>query len=316
MTSKKALEGALESVRAEVRAAGGKADVATPDFQDVADPQTADFKKFADAVSELARRSPDLSADRLARAAITGMIRQSPDCHTYFFDGRSRIDSRPVRSTGDPRPAAPSGQVLQQPDEAGLTGRILDGGVAYIRWTEFRLNGTYDIKAKVKDLVTRALAAGAKAWLFDVRGNSGGNGADSIASFFLNGEPLMRIDERVGNPTIKAANKDLRLPEAYQLPIALIQNDQGGSDPEIFALFLKEARRATIVGGKSIGCVGSTSPTALRDGTTFFVVSEEYTGAASGARYNNAGIPPDVAASDAQAIDVAAKLLRDQIAKR
>jgi C-terminal processing protease CtpA/Prc len=316
VSSKKALTGALDAVKAEVRASGAKDDIATPDFQDEAEPLTADFKKFADAVSDLARRAPDLSPDRILRAAVGGMIRQSPDCHTYYFDGRSRLDSRPVQAKGDPRPAPPAGQVLQQPDEAGVTGRMLDGGIAYIRWTEFKITGTYDIRAKVKSVMDLALAAGAKAWLFDVRGNSGGNGADIMASWFLNGEPVMKVDDRVGAPQIKTANKDFRLPAPYQLPIALVQNDQGGSDPEIFALYLKEAKRGTIVGGKSIGCVGAASPTPLSDGTEFLVVASEFSGAVSGTKYNNVGIPPDVEATDARAIDVASKLLRDQIAKK
>lgn len=316
VSSKKALTGALDAVKAEVRNAGGKDDVPTPDFTDEAAPVIGDFRKFADAVSQLADRAPDLPAATIARAAIAGMIRQSPDCHTYYFDGRTRLDSRPVQPKGESRPAPPAGNVLQQPDEAGLSARMLDGGVAYIRWTAFRVTGTYDIRAQLKAVLDKALAAGAKAWLFDVRGNVGGNGADVIGSWFLNGEPVMKVDERVGSPTVKTANKDLRLPDRYQLPIALIQNDQGGSDPEILALYLKESKRGTIVGGKSIGCVGAAGPTALGDGSEFLVAVEQYSGAVTGTLYNNSGIPPDVVASDAQAVDVASKLLRDQIAKR
>jgi C-terminal processing protease CtpA/Prc len=314
VSSKKALEGALDAVRAEVRALGGKADVATPAFQDVDEPVLADFRKLADALSELAARTPELSPDRLARAAIGGMIRASPDCHTYYFDGRGRLDSRPVRETGVANPAPPSGQVVAQADEAGLSARLLEGGVAYVRWTEFRITGTYDIRAKVKTVLEKALAAGAKAWLFDMRGNVGGNGPEIIASYFLRDEAVMEIHVRTGKAGVRSANPAFRLPEEYQLPIALVQNDQGGSGPEILALFFKETKRGTIVGGKSVGCVGSASPTALPDGTQFLVVSEEYVGAITGTRYNNSGIPPDVTATDAAAIETAAKLLRDRIA--
>src|SRR3989441_13220389 len=64
VTSKKALQSALDAVRSVVRAAGGKADVATPDFQDVDEPQTADFNKFADTVSQLAASNPNVSASK------------------------------------------------------------------------------------------------------------------------------------------------------------------------------------------------------------------------------------------------------------
>jgi C-terminal processing protease CtpA/Prc len=315
VSSKKALEGALEAVRAQVRALGGKADVATPDFEDVAEPVLADFKKFADAVSQLAARTPDLSSDRLARAAIGGMLRQSPDCHTYYLDGSGRLDSRPVRETGVPNPAPPQGQVIAQPDEAGLSARLMDGGVAYVRWTQFLLTGTYDIRAKVKAVLEKALAAGAKAWLFDMRGNIGGNGPEIIASYFLKDEAVMEVHLKNGKAGVRSANSAFRLPEGYQLPIAVIQNDAGGSGPEVFALFLKETKRGTIVGQKSVGCVGSAGPTALPDGTAIYIAFEEYVGAITGTRYNNVGIPPDVEATDAAAIETAAKLLRDQLAK-
>ena len=316
VSSKKALEGALDAIRDAAKKVGSKADVKTPDFQDVQEPVLADFRKFADAVSEIAVKTPELQPADIFRAAVTGMIRQSPDCHTYYFDSRSRVDSRPIQQVGSRNVTPPDGQVLLPPDEAGLTERIMDGGVAWIRFTEFRINGTYDIRAKVKNALDLGLAAGAKAWLFDVRGNIGGNGPDVIASYFLNGESVMNVDVRTGRAGVQSANKDLRLAEKYQLPIAIVQNDAGGSGPEIFALYMKETKRGTIVGGKSVGCVGSTAPTTLSDGTQIYITVEEYSGAITGTKYNNQGVAPDVTASDAQAIDTAAKMLRDKIAGR
>jgi len=314
VSSKKALEAGLEAVRAEVRALGGKPEIATPDFQDVPEPVLADFRKFADAVSQLAARTPELSADRLSRAAIIGMIRQTPDCHTYYIDGR-RNDSRPVTETGTANPAPPEGRVLAQADESGLTARMLDGGIAYVRWREFRITGTYDIRTKVKAVLEAALAAGAKAWLFDMRGNVGGNGPEVIASYFLRDEAVMEVHVKTGKAGVRSANTAFRLPEQFQLPIALVQNGQGGSAPEILALFLKETKRGTVVGQRSVGCVGATSPTQLPDGTTLYVAAEEYVGAITGTRYNNVGVSPDVEATDAAAIDTAARLLREQVAK-
>ena len=220
-------------------------------------------------------------------------------CH----GGVHRLVARPGIGQGD-------GQVLQQPDQAGLTGRMLPGGIAYVRWTQFEIDGTYDIRAKVKAVLDKALAAGAKAWLFDLRGNSGGNGADIMASWFMKGESVMRAQQRAGQPTVYSANADLRLPDAYQLPVAVILNDRSASDPEVFALYLKEAGRGTVVGAKSFGCVGSKHVASLPDGTQLHVTVEEFGRAISGAHYNNVGIPPDDAASDARAIVIAADRLR------
>lgn len=302
-------------MRAEVKAVGGTATVATPQLSDKPEPVLADFRAFADAVSELAAKTPELSRERIARAAIVGMIRTSPDCHTYYIDGR-RNDSRPIAETGTANPAPPDGRVLLQPDEAGLTVRMLDGGIAYVRWREFVVHANYDIRAKVKGALETALASGAKAWLFDMRGNVGGNGPEVIASYFLKDEAVMEVHLKNGKAGVRSANSAFRLPESFQLPIAVVQNGQGGSAPEILALFMKETKRGTIVGGRSVGCVGATSPTQLPDGTALYVVAEEYVGAITGTRYNNAGVAPDVEATDAQAIAAAVRVLNDRIAGR
>src|SRR5438132_11072060 len=70
VTSKKALEGALQAVRKVINDAGGKSDVATPEFQDVDSPQTTDFDKFADVVSQLVPCIHDVSVKQISYAAI------------------------------------------------------------------------------------------------------------------------------------------------------------------------------------------------------------------------------------------------------
>jgi peptidase S41-like protein len=315
VTSKKALEMALEFVRKEVERTGGSTDVATPQFGDVAETNLGDFRKFADALSAIAAKNPQLSGDDIAVASITGMLRATPDCHTYYFDGR-RLDSRPIEETGVSDPAPPQGREIWPRDQAGLTARIIEGGVAYIRFTAFLVTGTYDIREKVKAVLERALAEGATAWLFDLRGNGGGNGPEFIASYFLNGETLMDVHYRSGFGGSKRAIPELRLPEPYQLPIAVVLNGRGGSGPEVFGLFLKEAKRATIIGKRTVGCLGATSPTHMPDGSQISVVVEEYVGAVTKTKYNNAGIEPDIAADDSSAVEVARRHLLAEIAAR
>ena len=315
VTSKKALEAALEAVKAEVRAAGGKDAVDTPAFQDTDEPQLADFNKFAQAVGRLAANNAQLSANRIADAAITGMIKASPDCHTYYVDNSGQVrNSSGKIPTGTGAMIPAQGTSLGGPDQAGLSGKMLTGGVAYITWHEFAINGTYRITDMVKAMLDKALAQGAKAWLFDLRGNVGGNGADLMASWFLNGEPTLSVVVKTGNAGTMTANKDLRLPAAYQLPIAVILNDRGGSAPEVLGASLKENKRATIVGKQSVGCLGATSPTHMTDNSELSVTVQEFTGAVTGTKYNNNGIAPDVAADDQSAVDVATKLLLDRVA--
>jgi carboxyl-terminal processing protease len=214
-------------------------------------------------------------------------------------------------------PQVPSGGtfIQQQPDQSGLQAKMLDGGIAYLTWHSFEINGTYRVTDAVKAVLDKALAAGAKAWLFDLRANVGGNGADTMWSWFLNGEPTLKTSVKTGSAGTSSGNKDLRLGPAYQLPIAIILNDRGGSAPEVFAAGLKENKRATIVGARSAGCLGSTSSSPLgSDGSQLYVVQAEFVGAVTGTKYNNIGIEPDVAADDASAIAAASKVLLDKIA--
>jgi len=313
VTSKKALEAALQAVRGVIKDAGGKGDVATPEFQDVDSPQTTDFNKFADVVSQLAGGNPDVSATKIADAAIGGMIDASPDCHTYYVTSSAVHQSRPFIPRGSSAVIPAQGTSLGAADQAGLTGKILPGGIAYITWREWVVTANYKIVEHLRALLDKAVAAGAKAWLFDLRGNLGGVATDAH-SMFLNGEPTFTTVFKTGGGGTASGNKDLRLPAAYQLPMALVLNDRSASDTEIFALSLKENKRATIVGQKTVGCLGSASPNHFSDGAELAVAVEELAGAQTGAKYNNVGIPPDVQADDATALDKAIAILQQKIA--
>jgi C-terminal processing protease CtpA/Prc len=307
VTSKKALEAALQAVREEIKAAGGKDDATTPQFQDVDEPQIADFNKFAEVVGGLAAKNSQLSGERIADAAVGGMIKASPDCHTQYISASGRVYSSGTAVPNGASATLPAqGTSLGGPDEAGLTGKILPGGIAYITWHDFVFTGTYKITEKLRAMLDKAIAQGARGWIFDLRGNLGGTAVD-LTSIFLNGEPTYTVLVKNGSAGTASGNKDMRLPQEYQLPIVVIVNGRSASGSEIFALGLKENKRATIVGQKTIGCLGETIPTRMGDGSEIHVTVRELAGANTGTKYNNAGIPPDVAADDltaAKAIEI------------
>ena len=315
VSSKTALLAGLDAVRAEVKRTNGVDGVAAPELRDVNEPVLEDFGKFASAVAELAARNPQLAADTIADAAIAGMFAASPDCHTYYVDKSGGVhQSRACTVVGSrAQPPASIASVVPR-DETGLVAMVLPDGIGYVTFGEFLHSGTYDTATAVRRALDALLAAGAKAWLFDLRGNVGGDPPVKMTSWFLNGQPLLRAERRAGGADTTNAVADLRLPDAYQLPVAIILNDRGGSSPEVFALGLHENGRATIVGQRSAGCLGATASAPLSDGSELYVVEIEHTGAITGSRYNGVGIPPDVVASDGTAVAVASALLRDQIA--
>lgn len=315
VSSKKILEGAIAAINAEIKKTGGKGEIAKIEFQDVTETTVPDFKKFAEAAAAVKALNPQITADRYADVAIEGMMGATPDCHTYYVDKTGGVHrSRPEATNGQTARIPTTGTALGGPDEAGLVGRMLPGGIVYITWREFVVTANYKIFDEVRKMMEKGLAAGGKAWLFDLRGNVGGFDADTIAAFFLNGEKMLNIIYRGGGATVStSARKEWRLPDAYQLPLAVVINDRGGSGPEVFAADLKENKRATIVGGKSIGCMGATSITNMTDGSRLAVVTQEFVGANTGTIYNNVGVQPDVQADDATAVDKAIEILKQKI---
>jgi C-terminal processing protease CtpA/Prc len=315
VSSKKILEGAINAINGEIKKTGGKGEMAMIEFQDVQETTVPDFKKFAEAAAAVKALNPQITADRFADVAIEGMMSASPDCHTYYVDKANGVHrSRPEPANGSQARIPTTGTALGGPDEAGLTGRMLPGGIVYITWHEFVVTGTYKIFDEVRKMMDKGLAAGGKAWLFDLRGNVGGFDSDTIAAFFLNGEKMLNVIYRGGGATVStSARKEWRLPDAYQLPLVIILNDRGGSGPEVLAADLKENKRATIVGGRSIGCMGATSVTNMTDGSRLAVVTQEFTGAQTGTVYNNVGVVPDVAADDVSAVDKAIEILKQKM---
>lgn len=310
-TSRQTLQAAIDALRREARATNGKDDFPAIDFKDSMEAELDDFKKFAEAVSAFALKNPQLSPDRIADTAIGGMISVAPDCHTSYISRTGQvIRSRPGSATGTNAQVPSTGTNVFGPDSNGMQVKILAGGIAYVTFRQWAINGTYNVVNALRSALDAAVAAGAKAWLFDLRGNPGGNGADAAASFFLNGEPTLKTTVKTGNAGTASANKDLRLPAAYQLPIAIVLNARSASATEVFALSLRENRRATLVGARTIGCLGAESPTAFSDGGELDVTVQEYVGAQSGAAYNNKGIPPDIASDDANALDKAIAVLQ------
>lgn len=310
-SSRDLLTAALDAFRKTAQEAGGKADLPTPEFEDVTEPVLADFRKFADAAASIAAQNPSVPSDRFADAAIMAMLRVSPDCHSYY---------RPRRAAGIPAlqaAMAPSGGEAQiaQADEAGLEYRVVAGNIGYLTWREFRKTGTYDITTEVRKALDALVARGVKGWIVDLRANGGGDPPQTMVSWFLAGEPIMEVRVRTGAAGVVTARSELRLPQSYQLPIAMILNGRSGSSPEVFALGLKENKRAVIVGQKSVGCLGATNLITMADNSLLGVTVQEFVGAVTGARYNNVGIPPDVPADDASAIDAATRVVQEQITK-
>ncbi len=284
------LTAALDAIKKEARDAGGRDDVATPPFDGSEERQLEDFRRFATAAEELAAKNPRLAPSRIGTAAIRAMLRVNPDCHNYFVPGAggAALLARPLE------------------ESAGLQTRMLAGGIAYIGWRSFMDPAVFDDVRKALD---RLLTDGAKAWLFDLQNNGGGEGPQVMVSWFVDGGTIWREVDREGKHTPAEAKREFLLPARYQLPIAIAVNGRTGSAPEFFTVALQQRGRAKVFGQRTSGCLGSTALAPLSDGSLISITQSVVIGPISDAPVNNVGIVPDVPVSG-DPVEAAASYLR------
>src|SRR5439155_22791777 len=144
-----------------------------------------------------------------------------------------------------------------------------------------------------------------------VRGNHGGSGARFAAAMFLSGEAVFRATYRDGRNVMMMADTALRLPDEYQLPIAIAVDAGTWSASEIFAFGLRQYGRATVVGERTAGFVGSIDAIELSGEARVGVKAQHVTGP-NGEMYNGVGVKPDIETTSADAVDAAARFLREE----
>jgi hypothetical protein len=286
LTSRQILEAAFEAMRSLSRST-----VATPQFSDVAEAVTDDLARFDAATDELLGERPDVGTLELRNAAIEAMVQIRPDGHTRFWPVWA--DS-PIRDLAEGR--------------CEVRSELLAGGIGYVWWSGWVRTETFDILTEMRARMEALLREGAKAWLFDIRGNHGGSGARQVAAMFLDGEPIFRGTYRDGRTEVMSAERSLRLPDEYQLPIAIAVDSGSWSASEIFAFGLQEHGRATVIGERTAGFVGSIESATLSGDARMGVNVTRITGP-NGEMYNGVGVKPDIEASSAEAVNVASRYL-------
>jgi carboxyl-terminal processing protease len=132
--------------------------------------------------------------------------------------------------------------------------KLLDGGVGYVRLSQFSRNSTRDVVAAIN--AQRALAGGnLKGLILDLRGNPGGLLEESItlSDLFLSegvivktvGDGAQRIRE------VKEATSDRS--DLAALPLVVLVNSGSASASEIVAGALKNNDRALVAGRQTFG---------------------------------------------------------------
>jgi hypothetical protein len=131
--------------------------------------------------------------------------------------------------------------------------KILPGNVGYLKWNSCIASD----EALAKAAAIMTFLADAKAIIVDVSDNGGGNGKMGrfLSAYFLgydkpltSGECRNKADSKVETTVSYVPGKLL-----LKVPLYVLISGNTGSAAEYFAHYLKEEKRATIVGQKSIG---------------------------------------------------------------
>jgi len=164
------------------------------------------------------------------------------------------------------------------------------GDLGYIHLTGFP---TTDLPGEFRSALLQLGQQGAKALVFDLRGNSGGrlDVGTQIASYFLpQNTPLYRQTTRRGQTTTMTALNQQRI---WDKPMVALIDDGTASMGEIMAAALQEESGTTLIGGTTAGSVAGSIVVPLSDGSALQITTLRID-SGQGTHLNTIGVQPDL----------------------
>jgi carboxyl-terminal processing protease len=184
------------------------------------------------------------------------------------------------------------------PLQSLIESRLLDGGIGYIRITDFKKNTGEDLRRDLEALLDQ----GMRAMVLDLRWNPGGllNASREVCEMFLPKNTLVvstRGREGEGRKTTEDmelyTEKHPVLPET--MPVVLLVNQGSASSSEIVTGALQYHQRAIVLGEKTFGkgSVQTIIPLSRPQGAALRLTTALYYTPA-GVTIDQQGILPDV----------------------
>jgi len=169
----------------------------------------------------------------------------------------------------------------------GVTERLLPGGVGYVALRSFAQDAGTEVRAALVQLAK----AGARAYVFDLRGNGGGyeSAAVHVASAFIAAGPIVANEGRDGKRRVSPADGDA----VPVLPLAVLVDGDSASGAELVAGAIQDRRAGTLVGTRTFGKGVAQTMFALPDGSAIKLTTARYYTAA-GRFVDRVGLEPDV----------------------
>ena len=172
-----------------------------------------------------------------------------------------------------------------------VKSKMLDGGIGYLRLTQFGDNVYPDMKKALENLQ----AKGMKGLIFDLRSNPGGELGQSIkiASMFIEKGKIVSTRQKKGEESVYTREGKY----FGNFPMVVLINGGSASASEIVSGALKDHKRATLIGEKTFGKGSVQTLLPLPDGDGIKItIAKYYT--PNGISIDGTGIEPDTKIED------------------
>lgn len=175
-----------------------------------------------------------------------------------------------------------------QPDPM-VFGMASGAPIAYLRLRSFSTAAGQD----GVDAVQYGLAHGARGWVIDLRGNSGGSLAalSQIAASFLSDQGVV-LGYQIGRDQTQTAITADGTNLVDQQPIVILVDGGTAADAEIFASAFRDLGIARLVGTPTEGNVSVTQVYPLADGSAIQLMQGQFV-TRSGNQIDGVGVQPD-----------------------
>ena len=172
-----------------------------------------------------------------------------------------------------------------------VKSKMLEGGIGYLRLTQFGDNVYPDMKKALEGLQ----AKGMKALILDLRSNPGGELGQSIkiASMFIEKGKIVSTRQKKGEETVYSREGKY----FGNFPMVVLINGGSASASEIVSGALKDYKRATLIREKTFGKGSVQTLLPLPDGDGIKItIAKYYT--PNGISIDGTGIEPDKKVED------------------
>jgi len=167
-----------------------------------------------------------------------------------------------------------------------------DGSIGSIQISQ--ING--DVVTQTADAIRRLVAAGAAGIILDLRNNPGGSydAAKDVASIFIKNGVIVNEVGRDGQR--KPVRTRDRFYWSAPRPLVVLVNERSASGAEIIAAGIQANDAGTVIGTRTLGCVGIGDPRETPDGGLLLVTLARMENSETGLSLNGEGrgVTPDL----------------------